>query len=302
MAMRDRIETRIYHSYSDDFVETADQEYELPADYRWIDDSRSGKVKYAVLHGVGLVIASVYDKIILGRRVHDRDAIKRYHKEDGGGYFIYANHTQPVGDATLPMLLSFPKRAYVIVSPANLGIPVLGPLLPYLGALPTPSNMQGLKELDEAVEQRLSEGSAIMVYPEAHLWPWHTGIRPLPISAFSFPVATGRPVFTATTTYHESRFRKHPCATVYVDGPFYPDESLPKAKRKRKLRDEVQAAMERRAALSTCEYVHYEPDPESGLASTYPKATQEGEDHADPQETTGPRDSAAGSSEEGDAS
>ena len=293
--MRDRIETKIYHSYSDDFVESADQTYELPADYHWVDDSRPGKVKYVVLHGVGLVIASVYDKIILGRRIHDRGAIKRFHKEDGGGYFIYANHTQPVGDAALPMLLSFPKRAYVIVSPSNLGIPVIGPLLPYLGALPTPSSMSGLKELDEAVEQRLSEGSAIMVYPEAHLWPWHTGIRPLPTSAFSFPVATGRPVFTATTTYHQSRFRKHPRATVYVDGPFYPDESLSKPRRKKKLRDEVQAAMERRAALSTCEYVHYEPDPESGLASTYPSAANKDAEHE------GPRDDAGSSPGEGTA-
>ena len=293
--MRDRIETKIYHSYSDDFVETADQTYELPADYRWVDGSRSGKVKYAVLHGVGLVIASIYDKIILGRRVHDRDAIKRFHNEDGGGYFIYANHTQPVGDAALPMLLSFPRRAYVIVSPSNLGIPVIGPLLPYLGALPTPSDMQGLKELDKAVEQRLSEGSAIMVYPEAHLWPWHTGIRPLPTSAFSFPVATGRPVFTATTTYHESRLRKHPRATVYVDGPFYPDESLSKPKRKAKLRDEVQAAMERRAAESTCEYVHYEPAPESGLASTYPNAARKDAGHEDPHDGAGdsPREGTA---------
>ena len=293
--MRERTETKIYHSYSDDFVETADQEYELPADYRWIDGSRSGKVKYAVLHGVGLVIASVYDKIVLGRRVHDRDAIKRFHNEGGGGYFIYANHTQPVGDAALPMLLSFPRRAYVIVSPSNLGIPAIGPLLPYLGALPTPNNMQGLKELDRAVEQRLSEGSAIMIYPEAHLWPWHTGIRPLPTSAFSFPVATGRPVFTATTTYHESRFRRHPRATVYVDGPFYPDESLSKPKRKAKLRDEVQAVMERRAAESTCEYVHYEPAPESGLASTYPTAASKDAGHE------GPHNGAGGSPREGTA-
>lgn len=264
------IETREYRSYAEDFVETSDQDHRLPDGYRWIDGSRSGKVRYSLLHGIGYVLATIYEKVILGRRIGDKEAIERFNEEDGGGYFIYANHTQPVGDAALPMLLSFPKRAYVVVSPSNLGIPVIGPMLPYFGALPIPDSMSGLKEMSNAIETRLDEGSAVVIYPEAHLWPWHTGIRPLPASAFSYPVTTGHPVFAATTTYHHGRFRKHPRATVYVDGPFYPDESLPKPRRKEKLRDQVQQAMEARSELSTFEYIRYVPAPDSGLEDTHP--------------------------------
>ncbi|MGN1234955.1 MAG: hypothetical protein ACI4U2_03130, partial [Christensenellaceae bacterium] len=39
--------------------------------------------------------------------------------------------------------------------------------------------------------------------------------------------------------------------TVYVDGPFFPDETLPKSEQKAKLRDEVYRAMAARSECST---------------------------------------------------
>lgn len=59
------------------------------------------------------------------------------------GCFLYGNHTQPVGDAFIPVRALAPKRSYVVVSPANLGIRVLGPLLPMLGALLIPNSIRG---------------------------------------------------------------------------------------------------------------------------------------------------------------
>lgn len=259
VARKVECETREYHSFSDDFVESAQQDYRLPDDFMWIDDSRSGRAKSAVLRPIGLAIANVYMKCWLGLKIENRSAITDYQKATNDGFFVYINHTQTFGDVVLPMLVTYPKRAYILISPSNMGIPVVGSLLPYFGALPIPDNLSQTKKLNAAVQTRIEQGQGVVVYPEGHLWPWHKNIRPLPTSAFGYPVSTNRPVFSATTTYQQRRHHKKPRATVYVDGPFYPDANLPHAKRKEKLRDEVQSAMQARARLSTCEYIRYSP-------------------------------------------
>ena len=252
------VETRVYRSFADDFTESSEQDYRVPDDYVWVDESRRFRAQAKVARAAGWVISTVYCKVALGLRIEGREKLDETARE-GNGYFLYGNHTQPVGDACIPFLCAWPRRSYVVVSPANFKVPVIGPFLKWLGALPTSDTLAGAKQLDAAVKTRLSQGHAITVYPEAHLWPWHVNIRPLPASAFSLPVATDRPVFAMTNTYHARTSGKRPRCTVWVDGPFYPDHALPRAARKEKLRDEVQAAMMARAATSDCEYIRYVP-------------------------------------------
>lgn len=258
MSGTSQVETRVYRSFSDDFVESSDQGYRLPDDYVWVDESRSARAKAMILRAVGFIAAECYCKAALGMRFENRQVLDSVATQ--GGFFLYANHTQLLGDTCMPLIAVHPNRAYVLVSTSNLGIPVLGPLLPSLGALPVPDNLEQTKKLKAAVEKRLEQGYVVAVYPEAHLWPWNTGIRALPASAFSFPASTLRPVYTLTTTYQKRRLRKKPRSVVYVDGPFQPDPNLPKRERKERLRDEVQSAMVARSKQSTVSYVRYIPD------------------------------------------
>ena len=259
MARGEHSETRVYRSFSDDFVESEEQDYRLPDDYVWVDESRAFRAQAAVARALGLLFSKAYCSLALGLRVEGREAVAPVAAK--GGCFLYANHTQPIGDACVPLLVARPRRSYVVISPANLKVKGIGPLLPWLGGLPLPDTVAGGKRLSEAVRTRLSQGHAVTVYPEGHLWPWHVGIRPLPAAAFGWPVATGRPVFALTSTYHARPHRSTPRCVVYVDGPFYPDNTLPRPARKERLRDEVQEAMLARAATSDCAHVRYVPAP-----------------------------------------
>lgn len=60
-----------------------------------------------------------------------------------------------------------------------------------------------------------------------------------------------------TTTYHKGRLFKKPYKKVYIDGPFYPDHSLPPRERQKKLRDIAYETMCERAKLNTYEYYEY---------------------------------------------
>jgi hypothetical protein len=65
------------------------------------------------------------------------------------------------------------------------------------------------------------------------------------------------PAFCFTNTYQKKRFSKHPRIVTYVDGPFYPDETLPLAQQKKKLRDEIYETMTERSKLSTVQWIEY---------------------------------------------
>lgn len=257
-----------YHSFTDDFVLSQNQDFALPEDYVWVKTGFFYRLWSAFLYAVATVFAFFYGKLALGLKIV-RNADLRKFKDTG--VVLYGNHTQPMGDVFTPILLCRPKRGYTIASTANLGIPVIGKILPPLGALPLADDVHGMSRLLAAVRTRLEQKATVIVFPEAHVWPWYTEIRPFPASAFSFPVDANVPAFCATATYQRRRHRKKPRLIVYLDGPFYPDEALPKIKRKAALRDAVHAQMVERSKLSDCRYIEYLPaedvNNEAGSAS-----------------------------------
>lgn len=246
---------RYYSSYSDDFVTTKEQEYQIPKDYQWVRKDLGSRFLSWLIYTIAFIFSSVYCRLVLHVRFKNK-WVMRLARETGA--FIYCNHTQPFGDVFHPALASFPSRVYVLVSPANYGIPVIGKVLPYLGALPVADSLEGMKKLNEAIEYRLGQKRHIVIYPEAHVWEYYTGIRPYPQTSFKYPVRYDKPVYCMTTTYQKRRSGKKPGITIYVDGPFYPDKTRNAKEQAVNLRDMVYECMENRSKNSTYEYIRYE--------------------------------------------
>ena len=203
---------------------------------------------------VATPIAFFYVKLKFRQKTVGREAFKECRKR---GYFLYGNHTQDIADAFIPTLITFPKTVYVIVHPNNVSMPVLGRITPSLGALPIPNDFSGYRNFKEAINTRYEEGNCITVYPEAHIWPYYTRIRPFADTSFDYPAKLGAPVFAFTNTYRKRRFFKHPRIVTVIDGPFYPDMEKPVRRRRAELRDKVYNAMCRRAELSDHVQIKY---------------------------------------------
>lgn len=246
-----------YQSFDQDFVESGNQRFVLPDDYEWEAPEASNSVLNAAGRFTATAFANLYWKMRFHARVYNREA---FDQTCGRGFFLYGNHTQPVGDALLPLVIARPARVSVICTAANLGIPVLGKALPALGALPIPGNRGSMKRFLSAVDARIEQGGCVAVYPEAHVWPWCTFIRDFPATSFGFPVRTNAPSYCMTVAYQSKKHSRAPQVAVYVDGPFFPDESLPKSKRKEALRMKVISCMRMHANSSTCERIRYEKE------------------------------------------
>lgn len=245
-------ETRYYGSFTDDFSTTENQNFKLPENYKWVRTDIKSKVISALIYAIAIVFSYVYCKLFLHMKIKGRKKLKGIK----GGFFIYGNHTQPVGDVFIPAHTVFPKRIYTVVSPANYAIPVIGKILPFLGALPTADTLHGIKELNRAIDYRLKNGNPIVIYPEAHVWEYYTGIRPFPLTSFKFAAKFGVPVFAMTVTYKKSRFFKRPIAEVFLDGPFYPAGETEREKAAF-LHDCVYEKMQNRSENSNYSFIEY---------------------------------------------
>ncbi len=252
-----KVRTIHYKTFDDDVVVNSNQDYVLSEDYKWVDNGLGRRFGSALVYSLAYVFAFLYAKLALHCRVENRAALKAV---KGEGYFVYCNHTQPVGDVFVPAYLNRDRRIYTIVSQANYGLPVIGRILPYLGALPIPSNMADMKKFTSAISERVNTRHCIIVFPEGHVWPWYTGIRPFGPNAFHYPVAEEKPVFSMTLTYHRRRLSSKPRTRVYIDGPFYPEAALPRREQKERLCEEVRQAMERRSLESDYSYIEYIQD------------------------------------------
>ncbi len=223
--------------------------------YTYIDSRLRWRLgRFFAYRLIAIPFGYLYCKIALHAKFRNRKILRPY---KGQGIFVYGNHTQQFGDPFIPSMMVSPRGAYVIVHPNNVSMPVLGRITPYLGALPLPSNLKAMKNFREAIRTRVEQGNVMVIYPEAHIWPFYTGIRDFPATSMKYAVELEAPSFAMTTTYHRRRFGKKPRTVTYLDGPFFPDESLSPRSRAQDLRDRIHAAMTARAQESDYEYIRY---------------------------------------------
>lgn len=200
---------------------------------------------------LGKPIAWLHAKLRFGWRVVNRQAFKQVKKQ---GYFIYGNHTQNFFDAAMAKIIS-PRDAYVLVSPNNLNNPALGFLVRRLGGLPLFNDYAHTKKLITALDQLVADHKPVLIYPEAHIWPYYTGIRPFTAASFRYPVKYQVPAFCFTNTYQKKGKKLR--IVTYVDGPFYPNPDLDPAAQRQDLRDRVYAQMVARSQNSNYTKIIY---------------------------------------------
>ncbi len=250
-----------YASLDDDPIKTKEQEKKekvgLPEGYEFIPKNPFVKLYSAILFRGFKVFARFYARFYLHMKIVGREKLK---KAKGQGYVIYANHTNPFHDAFSPALVA-DRRIFTIISPVNLKLPGIGKFLPYIGGMPLGGTLEEKIAFNEAVDKRLKQKNCLVIYPEAHVWPYYTGIRKFPAGdkSFKYAVRNNVPIFTMTTTYHKSKVKgqERPDMTVYVDGPFYTNSKLSEDENRAKLAKEAYESMLKMSKHSTYEYFEY---------------------------------------------
>ena len=239
----------------DDFAGTDINTQRIDGTYRYLTKNPVRKgFAWFLHHIIATPIVFLYNKVGHGERIVGREKLKPYKKT---GFFLYGNHTRAGGDGYEPSLVSFPRKAYIIAGPDAVSIPGVRRIVQDLGVIPLPSDTASARHFHEALRDLSEKGCPVAIYPEAHIWPYYTKIRPFPDGSFRYPAEFGKPVFTFTTTYQKRGFLPLQRATVYIDGPFFADPSKNVRENREALREAAYEAMMRRSEESTFARYHY---------------------------------------------
>ena len=194
-----------YTSEEDDPIKTNEQEkheeVRLPEGYQFIPKNIFVRMWSSVLFHAFKAFGQYYERGYWKVKIYGREKLK---KAKGTGYLIYANHTNPFHDVFGPGIVAN-RRIFTIISPVNLKIPGIGKMLPLIGGMPLGKTPEEKKAFNDAIDKRLAQKKCVVIYPEAHVWPYYTGIKNFPAGDRSFKYATRNnlPIFTMTTTYHK---------------------------------------------------------------------------------------------------
>lgn len=215
---------------------------------------------------IAIPLAWLFLKITYGHKIIGKDKIKKYVKEQKKqkkltgtekGFMLYGNHTNDMADAYIPTMITLPKPAYVIVHANNVSMPFMGKITPYLGAIPLPDDLAAGRNFKNSISKKMKKAWPVVLYPEAHIWPFYTKIRPFKETSFRYPVQYDVPVFSFTNTYQKKKLGKKPKIVTYVDGPFFINKENKEKDEKMNLRNKVYEIMTERSMLNTVELIKY---------------------------------------------
>ncbi len=241
---------------NDEFSKSSIEPRIIDENYKYVHKNPLWNLCSFVLQNIlSVPIKILYAKIKFRIKYIGKEKIKPYRNE---GYFIYGNHTQPFADTFIPSIPMYPKRNFLIVNPVNISLKGTGTLVEMLGAMPIPSNKSAMKNFLEAIKQKMNKGYAITIYPEAHIWPYYTEIRPFKDVSFKYPIQLEKPAFCITNTYQSyGKNNKKIKIVSYIDGPFYPNKELTLKEQQKELRNKIYNCMEERSENSNIEHIKY---------------------------------------------
>lgn len=248
----------IYYSdeKNDDFAGTKIKAKTVDSSFKFVHKNPVWRFfSFLIYYCIAVPVVWVYVKLIKRVKFVNVKAVKKCKEK----YYLYGNHTGII-DAYTPNLITLPRRNKIIVSPDTVSIKGLKNIVQMLGALPSPNSLNGMKSFLSAVDY-YHERYNITIYPEAHIWPYYTGVRDFCDSSFAYPVKHNAPVFAFFTAYSEpkglfSKFKKAN-VTIYISNAFYPDINLSSREAKNKLRNEVYSFMLEKSKLSTHAVIEY---------------------------------------------
>lgn len=232
---------------------------DVDADYNYLPKSFIFKfLSFVFYHIIGVPILFIGNLLFFNTTTKGRKNLKGLRNK---GFFVYANHTHYQDAWMTPISVAIFRKNYIIAEKTAVRIPFVKHLVKAGGALPVADTSNGLRNLTKAIDQIIKDKKIVTIFPEAHIWPYYTGVRPFPTTSFRFPARTGAPAVPVAVCYKKRWFLgdiRKPRQVIMIGAPVYPKPELSIRQNAEYLRDECHAFIKTVAEKeSTYAYVEY---------------------------------------------
>lgn len=247
----------IYHDeLNDDFETTNLKRVNIPENYKYIKTNKFFRFfSFIIYYGIATPILWLFSKAC-GVKVKGKENLKFIRK---GECFLYSNHTSFLDVFDITVLVSTFKKVNILGYSDSLSRPFLKHITTILGYLPIPDSPKTFREFQNSINYYVNEKkNNILIYPEAHIRPYYTKIRPFLSASFKYPAKMNKPAVPITACYRKSKISKKAKITLYVGAPIFPKSDLSVNENKEYLRNECYRVMSETAEkYSNYEYVKY---------------------------------------------
>lgn len=219
--------TYVYSSKKrEDFLTIVNNQREIESDYKYEHDDIIFKIlSFLIYYCLAIPILWMISKINNRTKIVNKKKVRKQLK--GTGFIMYSNHTL-MSDGFIPAVFTCnPRRTYIISLGETLCVnKPFRYLLQLLGATPLPSDLRSGRNFLLFLKKKLDKKAAVAIYPEATIWPYYTGQRPIREGSFKYPRMFNKPAVFACTTFRKpkgilKRFLR-PKVVIYLSDPVYP--------------------------------------------------------------------------------
>lgn len=199
----------------DDFNQTISTRPEVPKDYHY--GSKCKFFSWVLYYLIAKPILGLYC-FFHGIKVVGRKNLKRL---KGEGAFIYANHVA-LSDAFKYQAYVIPsKRVNIIGYSDTLSLKFVGKLVRGLGYIPIPHDLHNMGKMEDYIKECIKKKQYILIFPEAHIWPYYTKIRNFKDVSFHYPASIHAPIIPMVTIWRGNDKHK-PKQTIVIGKPIKP--------------------------------------------------------------------------------
>ena len=232
------------------------RQYRFDESYPYIDRSFSYLFQRNVIGPLFIwLVINVMNRLKYGLKIEGRKNLRPYRKQLKGGAVAICNHVYQFDAPAVKQALQ-PCR--------NIWIPMYAKhfnggqywFVRYVGGVPVPETMGGLRKFDEAFDHYHHRGDWILVFPEEVRWDYYQPLRPFRKGAFTMAYKYACPVVPCVLTYRERKgiyklFGKKdiPLMTVHVGEPIMPDLTHTRKDEVDRMRVVAHGRMERMAGI-----------------------------------------------------
>jgi hypothetical protein len=248
-----------YDERNDDFTDFK-AELVRPVDKTYRYENRNPVARFfafLLYYVIAVPVLWLLCKLFYGVKVEGKRKLRRLK----GGCVIYSNHVLALDCAFSIVMVAAPRRCCIVCNPDAVHMPVVRHIVRMLGALPVPDDVGAFKNFSRTVDDKLKKGGTLVVMPEAHIWPYYTGIRDFPATSFTYAAKNGVPAVPVCVTFRKPKgpFKKfmRPRVTVKVGDPVYAEKGMPIKRAAKALRDETYSFMKSAACGNEAVFYSY---------------------------------------------